>query len=160
MRFAIDSNVLVYAFIRDDLRKHEIASEIMVRAMLLDAVLAAQTVAEFLNVVRRKHAQLFSEACAQARRWHTTFDVLDTSSEHVLNGAEFAARHRLQLWDSIIWHVARSAHAVLFLTEDLQDHLAVDGMRVLNPFEPANEAELKALLSSADDEIDWSNDRR
>ena len=154
MRFAIDSNILVYAFIRDDPRKHRIASDIMVRAMLLDAVLAAQTVAEFLNVIRRKQPDLFAEARNQASRWHTTFDLLGTTAEHILKGAEFAARHRLQLWDSVIWQVVRSAHAVLFLTEDLQDHLAVEGMKVLNPFNPANGDELQGLLSSADHEIE------
>ena len=155
MRFAIDSNVLVYAFVRDDPRKHQIASEIMVRAMVLDCVLAAQTVAEFLNVIRRKQPKLFDEARAQADRWHAIFELLDTSGEHILHGADFAARHKLQLWDSIIWQVVRSAHAVLFLSEDLQDHLSLDGMRVLNPFEPANDGELQQLLSSNDHEIEW-----
>jgi len=151
VRFSIDSNILVYAFIRDDPRKHKIAAEIMVRAMTLDCVLAAQTVAEFLNVIRRKQPQLFEHARAQAKRWHVTLELLDTSGDHILKAADFAARHKLQLWDSIIWQVVRSAHAVLFLTEDLQDHLAIDGMRVLNPFDSTNDNELQNLLSWADD---------
>jgi len=155
LRFAIDSNILVYALIRDEPRKHELASEIMVRAMSLDAVIAAQTLAEFLNVVQRKQPQLFEEARTQARRWKITFEPLDTSSHHVLEGADFAARYRLQLWDSIIWQVVRSAGAELFLTEDLQDQLTIEGMKVLNPFSPTNSAELQALLSSSDHQIDW-----
>lgn len=155
MRFALDSNILVYAFIRDDAEKHGLASEIMVRAMTLDTVIAAQSVAEFLNVVRRKNPKLIDEAVAQADRWRTVFELRDTSVQNVIEGAKFAVRHKLQIWDSIIWQVARSAHAALFLTEDLQDHLAIDGMKVLNPFAPENEAELRDLLSSADDEIEW-----
>lgn len=155
MRFAIDSNVLVYAFIRDDPKKHETASEIMIRSMMLDAILAAQSIAEFLNVIRRKQPQFFNEARAQARRWHTTFELLDTTAQNVMDGAEFAARHKLQLWDSVIWQVARSAHAVLFLTEDLQDKLAIDGMKVLNPFATANRVELQKLLRSADEKTEW-----
>ena len=157
MRFAIDSNILVYAFVRDDPRKHQIASEIMIRAMTLDAVIATQTLAEFLNVIKRKVPKLFGDACAQVRRWQTTFEPVDTTVQHVLAGADFAARYQLQLWDSIIWQVARSAHAVLLLTEDLQDHLSIDGMKTINPFEAANEAAINALLSSGDDEIDWSD---
>jgi predicted nucleic acid-binding protein len=153
VRFAIDSNILVYAFVRDDPQKHERASEIMVRAMVLDSVLAAQSVAEFLNIVRRKEPQLFDEARAQALRWHTTFELLDTTAQNIIDGADLAARHKLQLWDSVIWQVVRTAHAVVFLTEDLQDHLAIDGMKVLNPFDAANEAELQNLLRSADEEI-------
>jgi predicted nucleic acid-binding protein len=155
VRFAIDSNILVYALVRDDPQKHATASEIMVRAMVLDAVLAAQSIAEFLNVIRRKEPQLFEEARAQALRWHTTFELLDTTAQNIIDGADFAARYKLQLWDSVIWQVVRTAHAVVFLTEDLQDHLSIDGMKVLNPFETANEAELQNLLRSADEEIQW-----
>lgn len=155
MKFSVDSNILVYAFLRDDERKHAIASELMVRAMLLDCVLPVQTIAEFLNVVRRKRGEVFKESGEQAERWIETFQIIETGAAHVLSGAEFAAKHKLQLWDSIIWQVARSAHATLFLSEDLQDGLSIQGMTVLNPFIPANEAQLRALLSSADDEIDW-----
>ena len=155
MRFAIDSNILVYAFIRDDARKHATASEIMIRAMGLDAIIAAQSVAEFLNVIRRKQPQLFEGALAQSVRWNTVFELRDTSAQNVIDGANFAKRHKLQIWDSIIWQVARSARAALFLTEDLQDQLSIEGLKVLNPFAPANEAELRDLLGSADHEIEW-----
>ncbi len=155
MRFSVDSNVLVYSFLRDDERKHQIASDLMIRAMLLDCVLAAQTIAEFLNVIRRKRVDLFGEARAQARRWCETIKILDTAGEDVIRGADFSAKHRLQLWDSIIWQVVQRAHSVLFISEDLQDQLSIDGMKALNPFSTANEAELRHLLSSTDDEIAW-----
>jgi predicted nucleic acid-binding protein len=154
VRFSVDSNVLVYAFLREDDRKHRIASEVMIRAMLLDCVLTAQSIGEFLNVVRRKSADLFDEARAQAERWVETMQVADTSVADVVRGAEFAAKHKLQLWDGIIWQVARSAHAVLFLTEDLHDQLTLAGMKALNPFAPVNEAELNDLLSSKHDQLE------
>lgn len=157
MRFGIDSNVLVYALDRTDRTKHEIASRVMKAAPLLDCVVPAQVLGEFLNVIRRKHPSSFEEASAQAGRWAEILTTVGTSSDHILNGAELARKHNLQLWDSIIWQVVRSAHAVLLLTEDFQDHLSIDGMKALNPFESSNEAELAALLSSADHEIDWSD---
>lgn len=155
MRFSVDSNILIYAFLRADERKHAIASELMVRAMLLDCVVPAQAIAEFLNVVRRKRDDVFEEARKQAERWIETFQIVETASSHVLSGAELAAKHKLQLWDSIIWQAARSAHATLFLSEDLQDGLSIEGMAVLNPFASENEGQLRALLSSADDQSDW-----
>lgn len=155
MRFTVDSNILVYGFIREDDERHTIASELLIRAMLLDCVLAAQVLAEFLNVIRRKHAALFDKARAQAHRWTETMTVLDTRSDHVLRAAELAASHKLQLWDCIIWQVAQSAHATLFLSEDLQDRLEIDGMRIMNPFNPDNRDELKKILTSAEDGIEW-----
>ena len=149
MRFTVDSNILVYGFIRDDERKHAIASDIIIRAMVLDCVLTAQSIAEFLNVIRRKRRELFEEARAQADRWMMTFTVLDTTGDHILKAADFAVRHRLQLWDCIIWQVARSAHAIRFLSENLQDGLDLEGMRVIDPFNPANDAKLRDLLAEA-----------
>lgn len=146
MRFALDSNVLVYALIRDDDSKHAIASRLLIRSTELDAVLPAQVLGEFLNVVRRKHPEHFDIAIEQAVRWQETLSVLPTTDEHVVRGGKFASKHRMQLWDAIIWQVARSARASLFLTEDLQDGFAIDGMRALNPFNPKNGKTLESLL--------------
>jgi predicted nucleic acid-binding protein len=151
----VDSNILVYALDRTDRRKHEIAARVMKSAPVLDCVVPVQVLAEFLNVVRRKHRSYFEQARAQAERWNDILTTLTTSSDHVLEGAKLAERHNLQLWDSIICRVAQSAHAALFLSEDLQDGLVIDGMRVMNPLEPANEVEVRQLLTSADDEIKW-----
>jgi predicted nucleic acid-binding protein len=123
--------------------------------MTLDAVVAVQTVAEFLNVIRRKQPHLFDDALAQVRRWQDVFELVATTGDHIVSGADFSARFKLQFWDSVIWQVARSSHATLFLTEDLQDQATLEGMKVLNPFNPLNKAELDRLLSSADHKIDW-----
>jgi predicted nucleic acid-binding protein len=149
VRFTVDSNVLVYALVRDPAEKHRVAADLMIRAMTLDAVLCAQALAEFLNVIRRKQPSHFDAARAQAERWATVFTVADTSAEHVLRAGAFAARHRLQLCDSLIWQVARSSHAAFFLSEDLQDGLSIDGMTVLNPFNPGNRERLREILTGA-----------
>jgi len=149
LRVTADSNILVYAFVRDDPEKHRIASEIMIRMMDVDAVLTAQSLGEFLNVIRRKHLAAFDAASAQVERWVATIPTVVTSAEAVIKAATFARRHRLQLWDSIIWQVARGAGASCFVSEDLQDGLAIDGMTVLNPFNPANAPRLAELLTPA-----------
>ncbi len=151
MRLALDSNVLVYAFDRTDHLKHDVAAVLVVRAMNLDCVLPAQALAEFLNVIRRKHRGFFEEARDQAERWIKAFPVLDTNAEHVRRGADLASRHSLQLWDAIIWQVASSAGAELFLTEDLQDGFEADGMRTMNPFATANAAVLERLIADREE---------
>lgn len=149
MRFSVDSNVLVYAFDRADARKHEIAVRLLACSAKLDCVLPAQAVGEFLNVIRRKHRAYFEEARKQAALWMDIFAIVPTAANDILKGAEMAAIHGLQLWDAIIWQVVRSAHASLFLTEDLQDGLHLDGMGVLNPFNPSNGQQLAVLLAGS-----------
>lgn len=148
MRFAVDSNILVYALIRDDGEKHRIAADIMIRGMLLDMVIPAQVLGEFLNVIRRKHPQHFDEAQRQARRWAELIPPLETSAEHMLSGAAFASAHKLQLWDAIIWKVVRGARAAIFLSEDMQDGFSHDGTTILNPMLPANDDKLRTLLEA------------
>lgn len=147
MRFTLDSNVLVYAVDRGTPAKRAIAHDILKRAIGLDLVLTAQALAEFLNVVRRRSPADFPAACEQAQRWATLFPTGSTTWEYVEKAATLAAKHRLQLWDCVIWQSARSLKANLFLSEDLQDGFSMDGMKVLNPFAPANERDLAELLA-------------
>lgn len=151
MRFTIDSNILVYAADADTPAKHDIARDILLRAEDADSVLTVQALGEFLSVIGRKYPIHLEAARGQAKRWVAIFPLLDTTAEHILSAADFASRYRLQFWDSLIWQVARSADATLFLSEDLQDGLSLEGMTVINPFIPENGDRLEALLAGGRD---------
>lgn len=146
MRFAVDSNVLVYAINRQAPLKRAIAQNIMSRGRLLDLVMSAQVIGEFLNAVRRKNEAAFPEAIELAATWSLLFPVAWTGPDHIVDGARRAARHKLQYWDSVILEVARDSRAALFLTEDMQDGATIDGVTILNPFLPSNASRLDALL--------------
>ena len=147
MRFTIDSNILVYAVASGSPDLQIIARDILIRAMNSDAVLTAQAVGEFLNVMRRKFPPHYPAALAEARRWSTLFAVAPTSCDAIFQGAAFAARYRLQFWDGVIWQVARSMGASIFLSEDLQDGFSADGMTVLNPFIRDNHERLEEIFA-------------
>lgn len=146
MRFTIDSNILVYAIDVATPHKHDLARDLLLNAATSDAVLTVQALAEFLAVIRRKYPQHIDSACAQADRWSSLFPPLPTSWEHVSAAARFSRRHGLQLWDCIIWQTARLAGASVFLSEDMQDGLSVEGMTVVNPLLPANAKRLADLV--------------
>jgi predicted nucleic acid-binding protein len=150
VRFTIDSNILVYAIDANAPEKHRTAQDILARAPFADAVLTAQALAEFLAVIRRKYPEYLREATAQAGRWAEQFPVLPTDWENVANAARLSAAHDLQLWDCLIWNVAQAAGASIFISEDLQDGLTLEGMTVLDPFPPGNAALLGALLTQSD----------
>lgn len=143
-----DTNILVYSIDNQTPDKRDRAREFLARARDADVVLAAQVIGEFLNVIRRTKRSQFDEAIRQAERFATLFPTVETTSAHILAAAAFAERYRLQLWDSIIWQATRSAGANFFITEDLQDGMSLEGMTVINPFNPANEGVLLALLEA------------
>jgi predicted nucleic acid-binding protein len=153
VRFTLDSNILVYSLAEGSPHKREIAQDILLRALAADTFLTTQALGEFLNVIRRKYPHFIDQAINQARRWAQLFQMAETSTNHLLEGAEFARRYRLQLWDSILWRVAHSMGASVLLTEDLQDGLSIDGMTVIDPFRPENEIRLGRLLEASGDMI-------
>jgi predicted nucleic acid-binding protein len=149
VRFTIDSNVLVYSIDLAFPEKSAIARRILAAAPFADAVLTAQALGEFVKVVRRKFPNQSETARAQANDWAQLLPVVSTTWPTINTAAVFAQRYRLQFWDSVIWQSARSVNAEILLSEDLQDGLTLEGMTVLNPFDPANSDRVEALLQSS-----------
>jgi predicted nucleic acid-binding protein len=148
LTFTVDSNVLVYAVDRDSADKNDTSRRILKLGRDAGLVLTAQAIAEFLNVIRRKFPAALAQAQDEAKRWAQLFPVLPTRIEDVFSGTRMALAHKLQLWDSVIWQVARAGGASLFLTEDLQDGFTLEGVTVLDPFNASNRERLQELLGT------------
>jgi len=145
VRFALDSNILVYSLARDD-RRHAPALELVSRSVDADSILPVQVLGEFLNVIRRKFPNSFEDACAQAERLCTLLPVIETKGAALLSGARLAAAHGVQFWDGVLCEVARSGGAEVLLSEDMQDGRDFDGLRIVNPFAAQNSAIIADLL--------------
>ena len=147
MRFAFDSNVLVYAVDTATPVKHQVARRIVESAYAADAILVTQTLGEFLGVFTRKYPRQLPEAQLAAELWIELFPLADSTGEYVIAASRYALQHQLQYWDSLISIVASSAGANYLMSEDMQDGLTIDGLTVINPFNPANAALIDALLT-------------
>jgi predicted nucleic acid-binding protein len=97
-------------------------------------VIAAQALLEFVAVVRRRAPLLTSQAIAQVDAWSAVFEVAPTTNLVTAAALTLVREHHFQVWDAVIWSAARAAGAALFVSEDMQDGLVFDGMRVVNPF--------------------------
>jgi predicted nucleic acid-binding protein len=78
--------------------------------------------------------------------WSQVFETAPTTSLIMADALGLVNSHQFQVWDAVIWSAARAAGATVFLSEDLQDGMSLDGMRVVNPF-LRSEAELSARLA-------------
>lgn len=146
MRFSVDTNVLVYALEQGN-RRTALAERILVDALGCDCVLTNQALGECLNATRRRFPALVPQARQAVESWSVVFPVAPTSTEQLIRASALAERHRLQFWDSVILTVAGDAGAEFLLSEDMQDGAMVDGVRLLNPFNPANTELLDLLLT-------------
>lgn len=147
MRLTVDTNVLVYAIDGFDPLKQAIAIDTLLRATDCDMVVTTQVIGEFLAVVRRKLPHAVAVAIDQVERLAAIFPPVPSETDHLLDAAALADRHKLQFWDSVILTVARSAGAEVMLTEDMQDGATIEGMFLLDPFKPANRDRLDAVLT-------------
>ena len=145
---ALDSNILVYAQQRDDTQGRDLAAfDIIAKASLRGAIVPLQTLGEFLNVCRTKLTVTPQDAIDQVLDYAQLFDCPATEVHDLTAAAVLADRYRLQFFDALIVTVASRAGATLLLSEDLQDGFEFQGLRIMNPFAPANLAELASLLT-------------
>lgn len=146
---AFDTNILVYAQQKDGPNsRHERATALISAASLSDTIIPVQVLGEFLNVCMRKFKMASVDAIEQVEDYIRVFICPQTTVENLIEAANLSKNQQLQYFDALILTVARRAGASLLLSEDMHDGLEVEGLRVLNPFNPANEAALADWFGS------------
>ncbi len=135
-RWFLDTNVLVYLFDVDSLRKKAVATELFEKAGASGSlILSTQVLQEFYVVSTRKLARpLAPEVAEQAVRDFAALPVRQVTPALILLAIRRSIESRLSLWVSLVVETAIDAGATVILTEDLQDGQVIDGVRVVNPF--------------------------
>jgi predicted nucleic acid-binding protein len=132
----IDTNVLVYIYDPRDHPKQDRAIEAFDRLVAANsAVLSVQCMTEFFSsVTRLPQPMTAAEALSRITRLAEVCTVLNLTPEAVLAGCDAAARHKVSLWDALIWAVARLNGVPYILTEDSEHGREIEGVRYINPF--------------------------
>jgi predicted nucleic acid-binding protein len=101
------------------------------------ACLAAQVLAEFVNLAPRKLAITRSEVYVQVagliRAWHV-FDLTPAVVEEAARGVR---DHSLAYYDAQIWATAKLNQIPVLFSEDFNSGATLEGVRFVNPFVPA-----------------------
>jgi predicted nucleic acid-binding protein len=147
IRIALDSSILIYAEVEPETEKGRRAAEIILLAAQ-NGVIPVQVFGEFLRFIQRRAPAAFASACAQVDVYSSLFVTPATSDEILSLAMEIAEAHGLQVWDAVICAAAERAGARVLVTEDLQDGRDLAGLRILNPFNPANDAAFAGLVAS------------
>jgi predicted nucleic acid-binding protein len=144
-RVALDSNILIYAKVEPETKKGKRASSLILRAAR-DGIIPAQVLGEYLRFFQRRAPQLFDDAIELTAMYRKNFLIPVTTGEIVARAAALASAHQLQLWDAVLCTAATLAGAKVLLSEDMQDGRVLDGLRIVNPLEPANDAAIDAIF--------------
>jgi predicted nucleic acid-binding protein len=147
MIVSFDTNVLVYATAPASVAKAGRAREVIARAMRSgESVLLLQTLAEFANVAIRKARIPVDDVQTAIDAWRAVLPVRAAEEADLSAALDAVKAHRLVFWDAVLWAAARRVGVRYLLTEDMLDGFALDGVRFVNPFAPANGALIDEIL--------------
>src|SRR5205809_3195997 len=136
-KILLDTNVLVYIYARSDLRKQAIA-EAIANVLIApgQAVVSTQVLAEFFNTATRKLG--LPPGIVQERLAHYAVlcDVLIVTTDVLMTATRGVIEHQLSFWDALLWATALVNQIRYVLSEDFQDGIKLDGVRIVNPFTP------------------------
>jgi predicted nucleic acid-binding protein len=128
-RALLDTNVLVYAFTTDP--RAAAAQTLLGRG----GVTSMQALNEFTNVARRKLGMTWSEVREALAAIRTLCrSILPMDLETHADAVRIAERHGYAIFDALMIAAALRAGCTILYSEDMQDGMRVDALRIVNPF--------------------------
>lgn len=149
MRFALDSNILVYAHDRREIQRRDAALRLIDGAARADCVLLLQSLAEFYKVATGKLRIAAPDARGAVRAWSGAFPVHAASESTLALAMELDGEHGVSFWDAMLVAAAREAGCGALLSEDMQDGRQVAGVLTFDPFVERNAGRLAQLLANS-----------
>jgi predicted nucleic acid-binding protein len=130
-RAFFDTNVLIYAAIRNDPR-----SERAEALLAVEGIISVQVLNEFVSVARRKYLMPW-DALKVALQWIRILcpEVAPVKIGTHETAVKIAERYGYKIYDSLIVASALEAKCAVLYSEDLQEGQVVDGrLTIRNPF--------------------------
>jgi len=146
VRISFDTNILIYAVDPSAGPKQDRAKRLLERATEADTVLTLQALGEFVHTMRRRFKTPWPELRPVLDLWREAFPVAAAEIADYDAALAVCADHGLSFWDSMLWATANRAGCAILLTEDLQDGRRLEGVTFVNPFDPANDRLIDAVL--------------
>ena len=131
----VDSNVWVYARdLSDPARQAKAIALIEELTRCQTLVISVQVISEFHEAVRRRTGP--QPALTAAVEAMIEFHPEPLTSETIRRAASLTRRHSLSWWDALIVSSAAMAGCRTLYTEDMQAGASIDGVEIVNPFQP------------------------
>ena len=133
----LDTNILVYAYDRRELRKYKQATKWLEQQLHNHKiVISSQVVSEFCNVMTTKQGMLMTTADLQGVIQEVLSPLLEhlPSVEFYQRAVELQAKNSLSFYDALIIQAGLDLDCSILYSEDLQDGQEFDTLKIINPF--------------------------
>jgi predicted nucleic acid-binding protein len=126
----LDTNILIYAFAKDD-PKSGVAESLLAKG----GIVSVQVLNEFANVSRRKLRLEWRQIDERIALLKSLLrPVAPPTLEEHDQARALAREHKLSFYDALIVASALNAGATLLLSEDMQHERAITTLTIKNPF--------------------------
>ena len=134
MRF-FDTNILVYAALDQDIRKRDIARELLCHALEVnhDGCISTQVLQEFCNTMYKKGMRSREEIDAMLDYYRELL-ATDVTLDLVRHAIGVKEEYGIQFYDALIVSAAEKLGCHEIVSEDLNPGQTYRGMAVVNPF--------------------------
>ncbi|MBI1869609.1 MAG: PIN domain-containing protein [Chlamydiae bacterium] len=130
----LDTNILVYAFDPDTPKKRDISRQILRKLNESRVgVVSTQVIQEFFSIATKK----LRIAPLLAKNILSDFENLEIvviDFEIIKDAIDCSILNQISFWDALIVTAAESAKCEKVLTEDMNHHQIIRGVRIENPY--------------------------
>lgn len=127
----LDTNVLIYAFGKQDDDRKQIAKTIISKCTVISLQVANETV----YVLLRKFKFTPNELNKVIEFMKQNFVISDLNIHILDQTIKISAQYGLSFWDSMMVASALNNHCSILYSEDMQDKQIIEGrLQIINPF--------------------------
>lgn len=134
--FLLDTNILVYAYDKDELEKSKKAEELLAKCFLgeIDLAISNQNLAEFVYVTTRKSKLTLDQAMVNVKdiSKSKTFNKLNYNAGTVISAIEIAKEFKTSFWDALLAATMRENGIFNIYTENVND-FKMPWIKAVNP---------------------------
>ena len=132
----LDSNILVYAYDRDQPQKQALAQTLLISGIENEtSVESAQVLSEFFTVATRRIPAPFSiDQAEEIINLVGTLPVVELDFSLVCRAISTHRQYGISYWDSLIVAAAERARCSRIISEDMNTGQSYHGIVAVNPF--------------------------
>ena len=135
-KFFLDTNILIYAFTEQDVRKKARSWELHELALNGQGVISFQVVQEFLNAAQKKFPTRFTDAHLREFLENELWPLCSVFPSQQLYQRALTVRSEtgFSFYDSLIVAAALAGGCQTLYSEDLHSGQKIHGLEIKNPF--------------------------
>jgi predicted nucleic acid-binding protein len=130
-KYFIDSNVILYCYMKDVENKAALALRLLNND---NCIISSQVVGEVCNNLKKKSGFSPDELKQVIGEFYNEFTVIPVEFDIYYKATELLNRFSLSFWDSVIVSAAILGGADILYSEDMQNELVIESVKIVNPF--------------------------